>query len=298
MKKFIILFAALLLIGCASPAVVQTSAPQPTEQVILIVEQTPVPTEAPTPIPLPTETSVLTEEPAPTAETTVVRRLPETLVLDGAPFGTDIVCFADGFGYAYDIEGWDASDCRLTVEPTATQDLPPYESHRLLLEVGGETFCLAELRYNTEHLNETNVFGLNYEWVVWDSDLVELTPASAKLPSGKKLTECAAFLDSFDAEAHTLSLYTAKSLSTGPDEPLAVDYDTIGDTPVVLTVGEDAALAVLNENGEVMLVTRDRLFGLLADGYIGLLPAPDSDEFTGCRIGYEGETLRYLAEAY
>ena len=103
MKKFIILFAALLLIGCASPAVVQTSAPQPTEQVILIVEQTPVPTEAPTPIPLPTETSVLTEEPAPTAETTVVRRLPETLVLDGAPFGTDIVCFADGFGYAYGV---------------------------------------------------------------------------------------------------------------------------------------------------------------------------------------------------
>ena len=293
MKRTAILFLFIMLIGCVAPAV-QTSAMQTGEPVVVIVEQTLGATAAPqrsTPEPTATETPV----PAPEA---VVTALPAVEVRDGTPFGADIVCFADGFGYAYDIEGWTAAECRLFVEPAATSDLPPYESHRLLLEVGGETFCLAELRYDTEHLDRRNTFGQNYEWVIWDSDLVELSPSAVVLPAGKDIFDSAAFLESFDAAAHTLSLFTAKNLATGPDEPLAVDFDSISDRTTTLTVAEDAALALLNENGETVLVTRDRLFALLESGYPGLLPAPDEDEFVGCLIGYDGGTLRYLVEAY
>lgn len=283
MKRIAWLLAVLLLMGCVPQTPVEQTAP------VTVIEITAGENAAPSERPAPVEPA---ESSAPTETVIPESAMPVVTVLDGAAYGCDVVCFADGFGFGYAIDGHTADECRIYVEETATSDLPPLETHRLLLEIDGEPFCLGELRFDTAHPTERNAYGLSYAWVVTDSDLTELEPAEPTWPQSDRI----AFLVSFDAAAKTVDVLTAARLSAGPDETLAFDPDSMSETPITLSVPETALLAIVNDEGATMRITRDRFFALLEMGYIGFLPSEDEDLFVGCGVGYDGDTLLVLYE--
>ena len=198
-------------------------------------------------------------------------------------------------GLCYDFDGYTADECALAVEQAATQDLPPWETHRLLLTVGGETFCLGELRFDTEQPDARSYFNAPYTWVAMDSDLCdaapeELLPEAAPDFDPTRL----AFVVGFDAEAHTVEVLLARQTPV-EDDGYLLDPDSIADAPITLTVPEDAWLTVADEYA-CMPVTRERFFRLLADGYVGFLPAEDEDYYAGVLLGYSDGSLTYLME--
>lgn len=288
MRRMGWLMLALLLIGCTA---LPGETAQPTPAIVEITVDEPISART-EPVAAPDASAEPTDAPAGIVPTAL---LPTVWVEDGAAYGCDVVCYADGFGFGYDLEGWKANECRIYVEEQPIDDLPPHETHRLMLAVGGETFCLGELRYNTERLMEPNLYGLSYEWIVTDSDLVELEPATVQTGRAQR-TDTLAFVSSFDRAAGTLDILTAKILDTGPDAPLEFDSDSISEKPITLRVPEGAALSILNDESREMLITFDRFFTLLEQGYIGFLPAAGEDMFVGCGVGYDGDTLLYLYE--
>ena len=300
MKRIVLFALALtLLLGCAVPT--GNVEPAPTAAVVELTvgkpaTAAPASTDASAPdaTDMPDTTNEPDEPDVPLGSLVPESAYPALAVSDGAQYGCDVVCFADGFGYGYDLDGGRAKDCRLYVEAQPTEDLPPIETHRLLLAVGGETYCLGELRFDTGHLGEQNVYGLSYVWVVTDSDLVDLEPVSIALPDAPQ--ERIAFLCGWDAAAGTADVLTAEKLPAGPDEPTEFDPDSLTETPVTLTVPETAVLTVISDEGAQMALTRDRFFALLDAGYIGFLPAEDEDLFVGCDVGLSGNTLLWLCE--
>ena len=314
MKRLWSILLLLVLIGCAAvpePVTIPESA-APTANVVFPVEVTDsvdLPeTAAPDGDPvtadddLPVQDGDLTVPEAPESVLTE-GALPAAWVSDGAAFGCDVIAYVGGFGLAFDLDGKSASECRLAVEEQATQDLPPYETHRVLLTVGSDVYCLGELRFNAENPNQKNLYGVPYEWVVMDSDLVDIDPADpnwaliAPKADGKDTVfngESAGLIAGFDAAAHTVDVFPAKQKYLGGEEYEFLP-ESVSDTAVTLSVPEDAILSIMGEEYR-MLVSRDRFFTLLEDGYIGFFCAEDEDLFVGVELGCENGSLRYLRE--
>lgn len=224
-------------------------------------------------------------------------------VESGNHYGTSIVCWIDGYGLCYDIN-LPLEQCTLTVETEATQDIDPYETHRLLLQNGTDVYCLAELRFDTTAPRERNIYGVPYELVIMDSDLTDLAPVGADWEKIAPMTKNgetvfdtvhAGQLVSFDADRKTIDLITFQISDIDKEYGIVLQQDSIADEPVRIIIPEDAVLAANGKEYE-LLISRDRFFALLESGYIGFLPAEDEDLFVGCFIGIENDTLRYLCE--
>ena len=225
-------------------------------------------------------------------------------VTDGEPFGTNIVCWIDGFGLCYELKT-DPGKAVLSVEREVVQDIEPFETHRLLLQADGKTYCLAELRFDTLEPEKKTLFLTPYDLVIMDSDLVDLVPSGAdweKIAPMEKKGETvfdtvhAGIICGFDEKAETIEVLTLETAGFSEEYGIVLLPDTIADRPVTLKVPESAVLAVQGDEYE-LLVTRDRFFALLREGYIGLIGNEENEDmFTGCFIGYNGDTLNYLCE--
>jgi hypothetical protein len=100
----------------------------------------------------------------------------------------------------------------------------------------------------------------------------------------------------FDEKAETIEVLTLETAGFSEEYGIVLLPDTIADRPVTLKVPESAVLAVQGDEYE-LLVTRDRFFALLREGYAGLIGNEENEDmFTGCFIGYNGDTLNYLCE--
>lgn len=282
-----VVLSAVLLVGCSAPGTAPASSSgqadrveAPREQLLIGTQEDAPPTGGP---------SVLDET-----------QLPEVWVEDGAPYGCGIVCFVDGFGLCYDLDGIDASECAAEVERSVTQDIEPFETHRLLLRVDGETFCLGELRFDTSRPDERNEYDAPYDLVVMDSDLCELEPVPPE-PEGEAVSADDAadalwlgFLNGFDASANTIDVTALQMTET--DDGILFSDEPEAERTLHLHVPEDAILLLWGAEYE-MPVTCERFFRLLKAGYAGLLPSEDEDLFTGFFLEFEGDTLRLLREA-
>ena len=314
MKRVYIFLAILLLIGCTAPQQAVPYAEQsaaPTAEPLFSIEVTdvaPIVSEEPNDAVEP----ILTPEPSPDGDLTEPEApesvlpegaLPSAWVTDGKALGCDILVFVDGFGLGFDVDGKKASACSVTVEEKATQDVEPYETHRVLLHIGEETYGLGELRFDTTKLSEPNLYGVLYTWVVMDSDLADLEPADldwtlvGSKKDGKEKVfngESAGLIASFDTAAQSIAVFTAKQKYLGGEEYEFLP-DSISKKTVTLTVPEDAILSIMGEEYR-MLVSRDRFFALLENGYIGFLSGEEEDLFVGCELGYSKGKLKYLRE--
>lgn len=225
-------------------------------------------------------------------------------VTDGELYGTDIVCWIDGFGLCYELE-MDPEKAVLCVEKEAVQDIEPFETHRLLLQADGRTHCLAELRFDTLEPEKKTLFLTPYDLVIMDSDLVDLVPSGAdweKIAPMEKNGETvfdtvhAGIICGFDEKAETIEVLTMETAGFSEEYGIVLLPDTIADWPVALKVPKSAVLAVQGDEYE-LLVTRDRFFALIREGYVGLIGNEENEDmFTGCFIGYNGDTLNYLCE--
>lgn len=228
----------------------------------------------------------------------------ELCVTDGEPYGTGIVCWVDGFGICYDLET-DSDRAVLSVEKDAVQDIEPFETHRLLLEADGKTCCLAELRFDTLEPEKRTLYKVPYDLVIMDSDLVDFIPSGAdweKIAPMEKNGETvfdtvhAAIICGFDESTKTIDVMTMKTAGYSPEYGIVLLPETLNDERVTLEVPESAVLAVQSDEYE-LLVTRDRFFALLKEGYVGFIGNEETEDmFTGCFIGYNGNTLTYLCE--
>lgn len=307
---FIIVLTGMLLLGCAGSEPVVQPAPQATEAptaapvtVQVSVGETTASTDAPT-VPATDEPTAPADTPAPAKLTSA--DFPSVWVADGERYGTDLIVYVNGIGLAYELDGTKPSECTVEVETEAMFELPPYETHRLLLHVGEETFCLGELRWNVEDPKALGYFGERYEWIAMDSDLCDTEPEQIGFPGAlrKDFWEAfdpsgIAFITGFDAEKHTIDVLTARQVeNTEDDDALyAIDPDSIAEAPITLTVPENAQLTVTDEYA-FMPVTRDRFFRLLESGYIGYLPTEDEDYFVGVYLGHKDGAVTYLYEDY
>ena len=302
-RTFLLLLITALLIGCTPDAPILRATPAPAVVPVTVeVNATGVP--AATALPAPSEAPQSLKTPADTPAPTMVASadFPSAWVADGTLYGADLVVYVNGIGLAYDFDGTKPSECRVEIETAAVPELPPYETHRLLLHIGEQTFCLGELRWNTEDARQTDFFGERYDWIVMDSDLCDAEPTEIRFarPSGDWFDMTGiAFITGFDVEKHTIEVLTARQVeNTGDDESLyAIDPDSIAETPITLTVPENAQLTVTDEYA-FMPVTRDRFFRLLENGYIGYLPTEDEDFFVGVYLGYKDGAVTYLYEDY
>lgn len=311
MKRIALLLLCVLLAGCA----VKTSAPSAEAETVTLSIASGAPSAPPaaptapaaprqdTPANIPADAptdpaQADSPHPAePPASGLVPKELfPTVKAESGAAYGADLVCFADGIGLCYDFDGWGAEGASVWVEEAPAEDLPPTETHRLLLSLGGETFCLGELRYDTSDLSHRNFFGKPYDWVVMDSDLADARPAALRPPRGFS-EQSIGFLTGFDATRHTVDVLTARQIPSDDDFLYEIDPDSIADAPITLTVPEDAFLTVSDEY-PMMPVTRERFFKLLSDGYVGFLPAEGEDVFIGVFLGYANGAVTYLCESY
>lgn len=225
-------------------------------------------------------------------------------VTDGERYGTDIVCWIDGFGLCYELKT-DPEKAVLSVEKEAVQDIEPFETHRLLLQAEGKTYCLAELRFDILEPEKETLFRVPYDLVIMDSDLVDLVPSGAdweKIAPMEKNGETvfdtvhAGIICGFDENTETIEVLTMETAGFSEEYGIVLLPDTIAGRPVTLKVPKNAALAVQGDEYE-LLVTRDRFFALLREGYVGLIGNEENEDmFTGCFLGYNGDTLNYLCE--
>ena len=225
-------------------------------------------------------------------------------VTDGEPYGTGIVCWVDGFGLCYELET-DAGKAVLSVEKTAIQDIEPFETHRLLLTADGVTYCLAELRYDTLEPEKRTLYKLPYDLVIMDSDLVDLIPSGAdweKIAPMEKNGETvfdsvhACIICGYDEAAQTVDVFTMETAGFSEDYGIVLLPDTFSDDRLTLKVADHSVLAVQGDEYELLL-TRDRFFALLREAYVGFIGNEENEDmFTGCFIGYNGDTLTYLCE--
>lgn len=228
----------------------------------------------------------------------------ELSVTDGEIYGTGIVCWVDGFGLCYDLKT-DCAKAVLSVEREAVQDIEPFETHRLLLTADGKTYCLAELRFDTLEPEKKTLYGLKYDLVIMDSDLVDLAPSGAdweKIAPMEKNGETvfdyvhAGIICGFDVSAKTIDVMTVETAGFSEEYGIVLLPDTFRDERVTLNVPETAALAAQGDEYELLL-TRDRFFILLSESYSGFIGNEENEDmFTGCFIGYNEDTLRYLCE--
>ncbi len=225
-------------------------------------------------------------------------------VTDGEPYGTDIICWIDGFGLCYELKT-DPENAVLSIEKEAVQDIEPFETHRLLLQADGKSYCLAELRFDTLEPEKKTLFLTPYDLVIMDSDLVDLAPSGAdweKIAPMEKKGEIvfdtvhAGIICGFDEKAETIEVLTMETAGFSEEYGIVLLPDTTASEPITLKVPESAVLAVQGDEYE-LLVTRDRFFALLREGYVGLIGNEENEDmFTGCFIGYNGDTLNYLCE--
>ncbi len=298
-RAFLLFLITALPIGCTPDAPILRATPAPAV-VSVTVEANTAGVPAATALPATTEAPEDVPIDAPAALTSA--DFPSVQVTDGALYGADLVVYVNGIGMAYDFDGTKPSECRVEVEAAAVPELPPYEAHRLLLHIGEQTFCLGELRWNTADAQQTDFFGERYDWNAMDSDLCDAEPTGIRFakPLGDWFDMTGiAFITGFDAQKHTIDVLTARQVeNTGDDESLyAIDPDSIAETPITLTVPENAQLTVTDEYA-FMPVTRDRFFRLLENGYIGYLPTEDEDFFVGVYLGYRDGAVTYLYEEY
>ncbi len=298
-KRLCILLLCALLLACVQPGsgqnqtqIVQVDALTPSDGIeVRIGERTEKPAGMPA-------------EPEPLPESALPEgALPTPVVADGALYGCDLVCFVDGYGLCCNLGGERADRCRAEVERAVTPDVPPFESHRLLLYADGEAYCLGELRYNTENPQAKNIYGLSYELVVMDSDLVDIEPVEiaweriAPMERGEEVlfdTVHAGFLSSFDESAQTVGIVTLE-MGEVSEDAIEILPDTIGEEETFARVTDRTILTVIGSEYE-MPVTRERFFQLLADGYVGFFAPDDEDYFVGCFLRIENGELRYLRE--
>lgn len=319
MKKRIGLACLLLagaMIGCAVETELPVQRPDAAQTVVVEIHTDPEPTLEPTTAPQTTTEGESTpipdalpdpvEAPERQAGTAGVLEQLDAITLsvtDGAPYGVRLIAWIDGFGLCYDIDAA-PQNCRLSVERAATQDIDPFETHRLLLTIGDRDYCLAELRFDTSDEVEPYLYGVPYDRVIMDSDLVDLEPVGADWEAiapmqkdGETVFDSvhAGLITSFDAAAQTVEVLTVETGGVDPDDGVLLLPETFAAEPVTLTVPEDAVLAVNGEEYE-LLITRDRFFRLLEQNYIGFLPTEGEDYFVGCYLGSENGSLRYLCE--
>ncbi len=316
-KKLVLCCCAMaLLIGCAAETELPVHRPEGTQPVAAMDPATAEPVSEPEE-PFETDPADVLPEPtdalpepieAPKRQDSTAGVLEQIRaislsVADGTPYGTKLVAWIDGFGLCYNIDAA-AGDCSLSIETEATQDVDPYETHRLLLHVGGRSYCLAELRFDASDPAVLNLYGVPYDLVIMDSDLVDLEPAGADweaIAPMKKDGEIvfdtlhAGILTGFDAAKGTVDVLTVETARIDDSFGVELRPETIADEPVTLTVPESAVLAVYGDEYE-LLITRERFFTLLEQNYIGFLPTEGEDYFVGCYLGSDNGTLQYLCE--
>ena len=228
----------------------------------------------------------------------------ELSVTGGEIYGTGIVCWIDGFGLCYDLKT-DPAKAVLSVEQEAVQDIEPFETHRLLLTADGKTYCLAELRFDTLEPEKKTLYGLKYDLVIMDSDLVDLAPSGAdweKIAPMEKNGETvfdyvhAGIICGFDGTGKTIDVMTVETAGFSEEYGIVLLPDTFRDEWITLKVPDGAVLALQGDEYELLL-TRDRFFALLSESYSGFIGNEENEDmFTGCFIGYNENTLRYLCE--
>lgn len=309
-KKLLLCGTVFCLLGCAAVETeLPIQRPEPTQTETVLAPITAAvdfdPDETPEPEPAETLPEPI-EAPERQDSTAGVLDRIHTIslsVADGSPYGTKLVVWIDGFGLCYQIDAA-ADDCSLSIEDEATQDVDPYETHRLLMHVGGRAYCLAELRFDASDPNVQNLYGVPYDLVIMDSDLVDLEPAGADweaIAPMKKDGEIvfdtlhAGILTGFDTANGTIDVLTVETAKIDDSFGVELRPETIASEPITLTVPESAVLAVEGDEYE-LLITRARFFALLEQNYVGFLPTEGEDYFVGCYLGSDNGTLRYLSE--
>lgn len=215
----------------------------------------------------------------------------ELLIAAGERYGCDIVLWLDGFGLCYDLDDrWtnDPTACSITLEESET------DGHELVfLQDGTEKYCLGELSYRDSGF----AYGCRYR-IDPRSPQAQLHPTSipwdackADLAAGHlALTEAPGIVRSFNAEHHIVNISIGEFAMDDMDDGVPyIPKESISEEVLSLRVAENALLIVWWDCGETV-VTRDRFFRLLEQGYDGFLP--------GAKLIFDDEELLGYAELY
>lgn len=215
----------------------------------------------------------------------------ELLITAGERYGCDIVFWLDGFGLCYDLDDrWtnDPTACSITLEESET------DGHELVfLQDGTEKYCLGELSYRDSGF----AYGCRY-LIDPRSPQAQLHPTSipwdackADLAAGHRaLTEAPGIVRSFDSKDCIVNISIGEFAMDDMDDGVPyIPKESISEEVLSLRVAENALLIVWWDWGETV-VTRDRFFRLLEQGYDGFLP--------GAKLIFDDEELLGYAELY
>lgn len=215
----------------------------------------------------------------------------DILITAGERYGCDIVFWLDGFGLCYDLgDRWtnDPIACSIMLEESAT------DGHELVfLQDGTEKYCLGELSYRDSGF----AYGCRYR-IDPRSPQAQLHPTSipwdackADLAAGHRaLTEAPGIVQSFDSKDCIVNISIGEFAMDDMDDGVPyIPKESISEEVLSLRVAENALLIVWWDWGETV-VTRDRFFRLLEQGYDGFLP--------GAKLFFDDEELLGYAELY
>lgn len=190
----------------------------------------------------------------------------------GARYHCDAVCYFDGIGFLYQIDGAKPEDCRIALKKENDDSRNGEEVYSVSLQGSDFSYCLGIIRYRK---GSRNYLGLSY-YFHFEDERTQLFPEEIVWVNGAKIEEESPFIydsnqivtiRSFDAEKQAVEVSYLID-SPFPYEENVLPEELFSEKTAELTVS-DRSIITIAPNGKELLVTPDRFFRLLELNYVG-----------------------------
>ena len=221
-------------------------------------------------------------------------------MIDGHPYGCDLVCFLDGYGMCIDVgeeHAAESASLRFHFLSFSERDVQRYQYHSQItysayLYIGNQRFCVGLLEATAPQGQFTYIFSPFY------GDCVIIDPDPVRLGAVDFDPLRAGVIRSFDAEKREVTVSFAELINDEDGFPY-IPNDSIQLGQITLRVTDDTLLALLAYTfSDCRVLTTP-------DGFFRMLEKDDSYQYqqdgwrgNGFYIGYDGDTLLYLCELY
>lgn len=221
-------------------------------------------------------------------------------VSDGSRLGCDIICWIDGFGFCYNIGSkYEIENYSISFEKK--EDIENYSVYYILLQekdAQPNTRCLGEIKCNRSF--SKNIYGVPYILDIWLSESAELKPIWLDWNCFKRDGDTEAevgFIRSYNIEKSEITVSLGEQGKIAVDFPVGVLEESVQEERLLFKTIPDTIFTIWGEGAE-MLVTEERFFQLLKNGYLEPFDEKNGWFDIGFYIGRSGDNLLYLREMY